>query len=187
MPRSQTEVIGDLHSFELDEEAPYSGRWNHLFELLEELDELQSKEVDSALMQVFERAGRLSFWLEDLARLNELDVSDAVVLAAHEKLLMSLNGPSQAYHKWAELGVICAKRPHLLDEFIHLAMDRIYYYWDATTVDAVWKVLYNEEGVLDWERLEQPCFHAGVKWLKEELSKHEDRIAAEIAQFEANA
>ena len=114
-----------------------------------------------------------------------MDVRDEVVLAAHDRLGDGLNDPTQAYSYWGALGVICSRRPHLLERLLCLPMDRIYWYWGATNVQAVWEVILGEEGLLATdERVQQPCFEAGALWLRQELPKHEDLISQELTKLD---
>ena len=102
----------------------------------------------------------------DVQRLLASGSSDALVCEAFQRMLTSLNGPTQAAHRFAVACFICANRSHLAEDVLRYPIELLYSQCQLENVE--WFPNASEWVETEWAA---EAGRSGVKWAREELPK----------------
>lgn len=102
----------------------------------------------------------------DVQRLLASGAGDAAVCDAFERMLTSLNGPTQAAHRFAVACFISANRPHLAEQVLRYPIELLHSQCQLDNVE--WFSRAGAEFEAEWGA---EAGRSGVKWAREELPK----------------
>jgi hypothetical protein len=111
----------------------------------------------------------------DLRRLLNTSANDTEICDAYERLLVSMNCEGAAKGYLAAVGLICARRPHLVDRLLRLPIDALLQIGADNVGAVVWFVDYlvrePDEYFARW------AGDDGVQWLRAEFPKFAESMA----------